>query len=115
MKQFRYFENCLYTALELAEEDRFWNGAIVDLKKMIKKIEDPQIKRDFFFQLEVLIHQSQKKLPESSKITSVIRNILNEIPIEFVEISAKIREELVIPPTNFDFLTRQTLTEQVYI
>ena len=113
MKQYQYYLNCLYTELELAEEDRFWNGSIDDLKKMIKQIKDPHIKQDFNFKLEVLIHQSQKKLPESSKITSYIRNILNELPNEFVEISAKIKEELVIPPSNFDFLTRQTLTDQV--
>ena len=40
MKQFRLFETSLYEALELDEEDRFWNGSIDDLKKMIK---DPTV------------------------------------------------------------------------
>jgi hypothetical protein len=33
--------------------------------------------------------------------------------VEIVELANKIKEELVMPPTNFDYLTRQNLTEQV--
>jgi len=114
MKQFRLFETSLYEALELDEEDRFWNGSIDDLKKMIKDLSDPEIKREFAFKLDVLIHKSQKKLPETSKINNFIKAILSDLSTEIIEMGSKIKEELLIPPTSFDFLTKQTLTDQEY-
>ena len=112
MKQFRIYESSLYNILDIPEEDQLWNGSIDDLKKMINQIMDYEIKREFSFKLEVLIHKSQKKLAETSKINNFIRGIMSDFPLEIMEMSYKIREELVIPPNNFDFLTRQGLTDQ---
>jgi hypothetical protein len=119
MKQALHLENLVFQAIQaentdFGEEDRYWNGSIDELKKTINsQISDPETKRELLFKVEVLVHRAQRKIPETSKVINTIKGILNEFPLEIVELANKIREELVIPPTNFDFLTRQTLTDQV--
>lgn len=120
MKQVLYLENLVYESIiaensDYGEEDRYWNGSIDELKKTINsKIRDTEVKRELLFKLEVLIHRAQRKIPETSKIINNIKGIFNDFPMEIVEISNKIKEELVIPPASFDYLTRQSLTDQVY-
>jgi hypothetical protein len=119
MKQFLFFENQIFEAIKsedenFGDEDRFWNGSIDSLKKNIStNIKDSELKREFMFKLEVLIHKAQKKPAEASSVASFINNFLMDFPIEIVELALKVREELIIPPVNFDFLTRQGLTDQV--
>lgn len=55
---------------------------------------------------------SRRKQPESSFIYSQIKQNIYDYLLEFVDINNKIREEYLWPPHIFDFLTRQTLTEQ---
>lgn len=119
MKQALHLENLVFEAIQaentdFGEEDRYWNGSIHELKKTINThIRDLEIKRELLFKVEVFVHRAQRKIPETSKVINTIKGIFNDFPMEIVELANKIREELVIPPTNFDFLTRQTLTEQV--
>ena len=124
MKQFLYFESLVYDSIladqsklgldQFGEEDRYWNGSIDMLKKTIStNIKDSETKRELNFKLEVLIDKAQKKLPEVSFVNNLFKNILGDFPMEIVEIALKVREELVLPPVNFDFLTRQGLTDPV--
>lgn len=113
MNQFRTLEKKIYEMLNTPEEDRFWNASIDDLKKNINKIENNEEKQFIKVYLDVLIDKSQKKNKENSYIGQTIINILGDCGIDTQETSNKLREEMVIPPFTFDFLTRQTLSEQV--
>ncbi len=119
MKQALHLENLVFEAIQsensdFGEEDRYWNGSIDELKKTINThIHDPEIKRELLFKVEVFVHRAQRKIPETSKVINTIKGILNDFPVDIVELANKIKEELVMPPTNFDYLTRQNLTEQV--
>jgi len=55
---------------------------------------------------------SRKKQPESSYVLENVRTIFNDYFVEFLDINAKCREEFLWPPHVFDYITRQTLTEQ---
>lgn len=119
MNQFLLFEKQLFQAIteqndNFGEEDHYWNGSIDLLKKNINtNLKDPESKREFLFKLEVLINKAQKKPTETSIVGQFIKSSLNDLPMDIVEMALKVREELVLPPVNFDFLTRQGLTDQV--
>lgn len=54
---------------------------------------------------------SRQKHPESSYVIEHFKSKLFDFMVDFVDINAKLREEYQWPPSSFDFLTRQTLTE----
>lgn len=55
---------------------------------------------------------SRKQYPEDYSMFKSIRNLIIEIATEFPEISSSIREELVLHPVTFDYLTRKGLKYQ---
>jgi hypothetical protein len=115
MNNLKKFVGELQDILQIPEEDtdsRYWNGKISVIFEMISEIEDEDMKQELRFKLNNIIHIARKSFPEDSKIFENFRNIFIEIALEYPEISAKFREELLIPPANFDYLTRQGLTDQ---
>jgi hypothetical protein len=115
MNNLKKFVAELQNILQIPEEDtesRYWNGKISVIYEMITQIEDEDIKQELSFKLHNIVHIARKSFPEDSKISQNFRDIFIEIALEYPELSAKYREELGLPPSNFDYLTRQGLTDQ---
>lgn len=118
MKNFTKLVNQIYTMIGIPEEDkdaRFWNGSIKEIYNLIEKIEDQEIKEKAEFKLSNLIHMSRKQYPADCVMYNHIKSLLLDLAIEFPEVSTQLREELALPPVQFDYLTRQSLTEQELI
>lgn len=118
MKNFKEFKNQINTQLGIPEQDlesRYWNGSIQTIRNLINKIPDELIKEESLFKLNNLIHLSRKPYPQDSIMYKYIKNLINEITFEFPDVSTSLREELVLPPSNFDYLTKQSLSEHELI
>ena len=96
----------------IPEEEQFWDGSIDKLKSYQSEIENLDVKKDYEYQLKTLIHMSRMKHPETSHVLENVRTIFNDFFVEFIDINAKVREDFLWPPHIFDYLTKQTLTEQ---
>jgi len=115
MKNFTDFVNNLFTLLGVSEEDangRFWNGSIKEIEDLIEKLEEEETRENNKFKLSNLIHMARKQYPADSVMFNHIKGLILDLALEFPDISLQLKEELVLPPTQFDYLTRQSLTDQ---
>jgi len=118
MKNFSEFVKQIYNMIGILEEDkdnRFWNGSIKEISNLIEKIEDEEIKEQANFKLSNIIHMSRKQYPADSVMFNHIKSLILDLAMEFPEVSTPLREELVLPPVQFDYLTKQSLTDQELI
>ena len=118
MRNFKEFINQINSQLAISEQDldsRFWNGSIQTIINLINKIPDVLIKEEFLFKLNNLIHLCRKPYPQDSIMYKFVKNLITEITLEFPEVSTSLREELILPPSNFDYLTKESLSEQELI
>jgi len=118
MKNFTEFVNQIYSFIGIPEEDkeaRFWNGSIKEIFNLLEKIEDEETKEKYQFKLSNLIHVSRKQYPADSVMFNCIKSFILDLAMEFPEVSNQLREEMALPPAQFDYLTRQSLTDQELI
>ena len=118
MRNFKEFINQINSQLAISEQDldsRFWNGSSQTIINLINKIPDVLIKEEFLFKLNNLIHLCRKPYPQDSIMYKFVKNLITEITLEFPEVSTSLREELILPPSNFDYLTKESLSEQELI
>jgi hypothetical protein len=110
------------------KQDRFWNGSIEQVKQLITQLPDEELKYEYTCKLDILIHKARRWYPDEvvvpengipadqskslSPMTSRIRDLLVKLALDIPDICNSVREELVMPPLVFDYLTRQGLTEQ---
>lgn len=114
MKNMKKFLAEIQSILQIPEEDkeaRYWDGKISVIFDLISQIEDQETQYDLKFKLNNIIHAARKSFPEDSPIFESVKDIILEIALEYPESALKIREELGLPPTSFDYLTRQGLTD----
>lgn len=115
MKNFTEFVNHIHTIIGIQEDDkvnRFWNGSIKEIYNLIDKIEDEEEKEKNQFKLSNLIHMSRKQYPADSVMFDCIRSFILDLAMEFPDVSSQLREEIGLPPLQFDYLTKQSLTDQ---
>ncbi|MCQ2818673.1 MAG: phosphoglycerate kinase [archaeon] len=105
-------EKMLKLYLEVDPENKFWNGAIDELKEKINKIEDEEKKNTLLTKLNIIIHDSRRKFPEDSPIFEEFKKFLIEKLDNFNDIVNEVRDECQLAPRICDWLTRETLTEQ---
>lgn len=115
MEELHKFRQGLYSLLKTQADDDiidYWDGSINSLKGLIEQIEDEEMKIHMDYKLQVLIDKSQKKYPKNSKIYDTFRERIIDVCLEIPDLCNSTREELILHPFIFDYLTVQSLTDQ---
>jgi hypothetical protein len=108
------------------KQDRFWNGSIEQIKQLVGQVTDEELKYEYNCKVDILVHKARRWYPDEvylpdadaetpklvHQMTSRIRELIVKLALDIPEICNNTREELVMPPLVFDYLTRQGLTEQ---
>lgn len=90
--------------------DLIWTGNIEHLFDAINLIDDESIKELLDYQLKCLIHVCRSSEPENNILFSFSKNLFNELALEFVDENNAIREDMLLHPIIFDYLSRKFIT-----
>lgn len=105
------FSNNLISQPELKGMNLNWGGSIEELKYWIGLLKGKSDEKfiEFTFQLECIIHLSRFKTFEDSPLNDVLRNALNGLGLDLGDEINTIREEFLLHPLIFDYLTRKSI------
>jgi 3-phosphoglycerate kinase len=112
MRESKNILDQLHAELQTPEEHRYWNGSIDELKRLSNMIDNIELKNQFLFKIEILIHQGRKKQKSDSVFIPYFKKIILDFALDFNEISNTIKDELTIHPTLFDIYTKQALNDK---
>lgn len=90
--------------------DLVWKGEINELFIFIDQLTNVEDKEMLVFQLNCLIHLARFTDPEDNKLFSIMKNLLHELSFEFVDENNQLRDEMLLHPLIFDFLSRKYIT-----